>query len=160
PREQILHLTWGDLLEAIGGGVSRGRSSEEGRICGWSEGPKNQGTELEEELEIGARSEPESQERQQRAPTWECGGNSGAAATTRSGGTKPGALRTFRRRAMYETLMEAAVTEENCQQALKAKKCNRGAGGIDRMTTEELEPHLQAHGWILKDKIVKGTYVA
>ena len=28
------------------------------------------------------------------------------------------------------------------------------------MTTEELEPHLQAHGWILKDKIVKGTYVA
>ena len=44
-------------------------------------------------------------------------------------------------------------------QALKAVKRNRGAGGIDRMTTEELEPHLQAHGWILKDKIVKGTYV-
>ena len=45
-------------------------------------------------------------------------------------------------------------------QALKAVKRNRGAGGIDRMTTEELEPHLQAHGWILKDKLVKGTYVA
>ena len=39
-------------------------------------------------------------------------------------------------------------------QALKAVKRNRGAGGIDRMTTEELEPHLQAHGWILKDKLV------
>ena len=41
--------------------------------------------------------------------------------------------------------MEAAVAEENCQRALKAVKRNRGAGGIDRMTTEELEPHLQAH---------------
>ena len=27
------------------------------------------------------------------------------------------------------------------------------------MTTEELEPHLQAHWWILKDKLLKGTYV-
>jgi retron-type reverse transcriptase len=53
--------------------------------------------------------------------------------------------------------MEAAVAEENCQQALKAVKRNQGAGGIDRMTTEELEPHLQAHGWILKDKLLKGT---
>jgi len=60
---------------------------------------------------------------------------------------------------MYETLMEAAVAEENCQQALKAVKRNQGAGGIDRMTTEELEPHLQAHWWILKDKLLKGTYV-
>src|SRR5205814_933292 len=29
----------------------------------------------------------------------------------------------------------------------------------DRMTTAELEPHLQAHWWILKDKLLKGTYV-
>ena len=59
---------------------------------------------------------------------------------------------------MYETLMEAAVTEENYQQALGAVKRNRGAGGIDRMTTEDLEPHLQANWWILKDKLLKGTY--
>jgi group II intron reverse transcriptase/maturase len=60
---------------------------------------------------------------------------------------------------MYETLMEAAVADENCQQALRAVKRNQGAAGIDRMTTEELEPHLQAHWWILKDKLLKGTYV-
>jgi group II intron reverse transcriptase/maturase len=60
---------------------------------------------------------------------------------------------------MYETLMEAAVGEENCQQALKAVKRNQGAAGIDRMTTEELEPHLQANWWILKDKLLKGTYI-
>ena len=60
---------------------------------------------------------------------------------------------------MYETLMEAAVAEENCQLALRAVKRNQGAAGIDRMTTEELEPHLQANWWILKDKLLKGTYV-
>jgi len=60
---------------------------------------------------------------------------------------------------MYETLMEAAVTEENCQQALKGVRGNRGAAGIDRMTTEELERHLQANWWILKGKLLKGTYV-
>jgi len=60
---------------------------------------------------------------------------------------------------MNETLMEAAVAEENCQLALRAVKRNQGAAGIDRMTTEELEPHLQANWWILKDKLLKGTYV-
>src|SRR5271157_4794904 len=67
--------------------------------------------------------------------------------------------RTFRRRAMYETLMEQAVAEENYTRALEAVKRNRGAAGIDRMTTEQLEPHLQANWWILKDKLLKGTYV-
>jgi len=60
---------------------------------------------------------------------------------------------------MYETLMEAAVEEENCRRALKAVKRNDGAAGIDRMTTKELEEHLQANWWILKDKLLKGTYV-
>jgi len=42
---------------------------------------------------------------------------------------------------------------------LKAVKRNQGAAGIDRMTTAELEPHLQANWWILKDKLLKGTYI-
>jgi RNA-directed DNA polymerase len=75
------------------------------------------------------------------------------------GGTMPGLLRTFRRRAMYETLMEAVVADENCKLALQAVKRNQGAAGIDQMTTEQLEPHLQANWWILKDKLLKGTYV-
>jgi hypothetical protein len=60
---------------------------------------------------------------------------------------------------MYENLMEAAVTDENCQSALKAVRRNKGAAGIDRMTTVELEGHLEANWWILKDKLLKGTYV-
>jgi RNA-directed DNA polymerase len=60
---------------------------------------------------------------------------------------------------MYETLMEAAVTDENYRRALGAVQRNQGAAGIDRMTTVQLEPHLQANWWILKDKLLKGTYV-
>src|SRR5882724_4649368 len=71
----------------------------------------------------------------------------------------PDLPRTFRRRAMYENLMETAVTDENCQLALKAVKRNKGAAGIDCMTTAELEPHFEANWWILKDKLLKGTYV-
>jgi group II intron reverse transcriptase/maturase len=60
---------------------------------------------------------------------------------------------------MYETLMETVVAEENCKLALTAVKRNQGAAGIDRMTTAQLEPHLKANWWILKDKLLKGTYV-
>ena len=60
---------------------------------------------------------------------------------------------------MYEKLMEQAVSEENFEQALKAVMRNKGAAGIDRMTTAELESHVQRNGWILRDKLLKGTYV-
>ena len=60
---------------------------------------------------------------------------------------------------MYEKLMESVVTGENYKLALQAVTRNKGAAGIDRMTTTELEPHLQANWWILKDKLLKGTYI-
>jgi RNA-directed DNA polymerase len=60
---------------------------------------------------------------------------------------------------MYEKLMESVVSDENCKLSLQAVKRNKGAAGIDHMTTTELEPHLQANWWILKDKLLKGTYV-
>ena len=55
--------------------------------------------------------------------------------------------------------MEQVVADENYASALAAVKRNRGAAGIDRMTTTELEAHLQANWWILKDKLLKGSYV-
>jgi group II intron reverse transcriptase/maturase len=60
---------------------------------------------------------------------------------------------------MYENVMEAAVTDENYARAVAAVKRNHGAAGVDRMTTAELEPHLEAHWWKLKDKLLKGTYI-
>lgn len=56
-------------------------------------------------------------------------------------------------------MMEAVVADENYTLALAAVKRNHGAAGVDRMTTGQLEPHLQANWWILKDKLLKGTYV-
>jgi RNA-directed DNA polymerase len=60
---------------------------------------------------------------------------------------------------MYENLMEEVVTDENCALALAAVKRNRGAAGIDRMTTGELEKHLQAHWEKIRAKLLAGTYV-
>ena len=60
---------------------------------------------------------------------------------------------------MYETWMEQVVADENYAPALAAVKRNQGAAGMDRMTTAQLETHLQANWWILKDKLLKGSYV-
>lgn len=43
PGRKFMHLTRGGLPCESRGGVSRGRSSEEGRESGWSEGPKDEG---------------------------------------------------------------------------------------------------------------------
>ena len=55
--------------------------------------------------------------------------------------------------------MEAVVTEENRARALEAVKRNKGAAGIDRMQTTELENHLQAHWEKIRAKLLAGTYV-
>jgi len=60
---------------------------------------------------------------------------------------------------MFETLMEAVVGDENRQQALRAVTRKQGAAGIDRMTMAQLGPHLQANWWILKDKLLQGSFV-
>jgi hypothetical protein len=60
---------------------------------------------------------------------------------------------------MYEHLMEAVVGEENCRKALGAVERNRGAAGIDRMKTTELEAHLKAHWEKIRAKLLAGTYV-
>lgn len=76
-----------------------------------------------------------------------------------SGEPKTEILRDLRQKAMHEHLMEAVVAEENCRRALEAVKRNRGAAGIDHMTTSELEAHLQAHWEKIRAKLLTGTYV-
>lgn len=55
--------------------------------------------------------------------------------------------------------MDEAVAEENCRLALQAVKRNKGAAGIDHMTTDKLESHLQAHWAKIRAKLLNGTYV-
>jgi RNA-directed DNA polymerase len=59
---------------------------------------------------------------------------------------------------MYEQLMEEVVREENRVRALKAVTRNQGAPGIDRMTTAELEGHLQMHWEKIRAKLLAGTW--
>jgi len=59
---------------------------------------------------------------------------------------------------MYENLMEEAVKPENAERALKAVKSNKGAPGIDGMTTSELEGHLARHWEKIRSKLLTGTY--
>lgn len=59
---------------------------------------------------------------------------------------------------MYEELMEAVVEEENVGRALEAVRRNRGAAGIDGMTTGQLEGHLRRHWPKIRAKLLNGTY--
>lgn len=54
--------------------------------------------------------------------------------------------------------MEEAVKPENCERALKAVKSNKGAPGIDGMTTSALEGHLARHWEKIRGKLLTGTY--
>jgi RNA-directed DNA polymerase len=60
---------------------------------------------------------------------------------------------------MHEHLREAVVAQDNRRRALEAVKRNRGAAGIDHLTTSELEAHLQAHWEKIRAKLLAGTYV-
>ena len=89
----------------------------------------------------------------------DAGSRSGEAVASQRRWTCDADSRTFRKRAMYENLMEEAVTDENCALALAAVKRNKGAAGIDRMTTKELEKHLQTHWEKIRAKLLDGTCV-
>jgi RNA-directed DNA polymerase len=60
---------------------------------------------------------------------------------------------------MYENLMEAVVSPENYDKALKAVIANEGAAGIDGMKVEELNGHLLKHWPKIHSKLMGGTYV-
>jgi group II intron reverse transcriptase/maturase len=59
---------------------------------------------------------------------------------------------------MYEELMEEVVEDGNVGRALRAVKRNRGAPGMDRMETTELEGHLKRHWSKIRAKLLAGSY--
>lgn len=62
-------------------------------------------------------------------------------------------------KARYESLMEEVVTKENATAAWLAVKRNRGAAGIDGMTTGQLGEHMRKHWEAISAKLLAGTYV-
>src|SRR6516225_572653 len=60
--------------------------------------------------------------------------------------------------AITERLMEEVCERENCKQALRRVKANKGSPGIDGMTVDELPGYLQQHWPAIREQLLNGTY--
>ena len=57
-----------------------------------------------------------------------------------------------------EQWMEEVSERENCKQALRRVKANKGSPGIDGMTVEQLPGHLKEHWPAIREQLFSGTY--
>ena len=60
--------------------------------------------------------------------------------------------------AMAEQLMEEVCGRENCKQALKRVKANKGSAGVDGMTVKQLPEFLKQHWPAIREQLLSGTY--
>ena len=58
----------------------------------------------------------------------------------------------------HEQLMEEVCERENCLQAYKRVKSNKGSPGIDGMTVEQLPGPLKEHWPAIREQLLAGTY--
>lgn len=56
-------------------------------------------------------------------------------------------------------MMEEVVMPERAEAALRAVLRNGGAAGIDGMTPKQLREHLRTNWEVIRDKLLKGTYI-
>src|SRR6266849_4634772 len=60
--------------------------------------------------------------------------------------------------AREEQLMEEVCGRENCRQALRRVKANKGSAGIDGMKVSELPGYLKQHWPALREQLLSGAY--
>jgi len=60
--------------------------------------------------------------------------------------------------AIDEQWIEEVCERENCQQALKRVKANRGSPGVDGMTVQQLPEYLKEHWPAIREQLFSGTY--
>ena len=60
--------------------------------------------------------------------------------------------------AIAEQLMEEVCGRENCKQALKRVKANKGSPGVDSMTVHDLPGYLIQHWPAIREQLLSGTY--
>src|SRR5882724_3803442 len=60
--------------------------------------------------------------------------------------------------AIAEQLMEEVCGRENCKQALKRVKANKGSPGVDGMRVHELAGYLKQHWPAIREQLLSGTY--
>ncbi|MGH9693936.1 MAG: group II intron reverse transcriptase/maturase [Bryobacteraceae bacterium] len=58
-----------------------------------------------------------------------------------------------------EQLMEEVCEQENCKQALKRVKANKGSAGVDGMTVQQLPEHLKQHWPAIREQLLSGSYM-
>jgi RNA-directed DNA polymerase len=60
--------------------------------------------------------------------------------------------------ATTEQFMEEVCGRENCKQALKRVKANKGSAGVDGMTVQQLPEYLKQHWPAIREQLLNGTY--
>ncbi|MCW5983267.1 MAG: group II intron reverse transcriptase/maturase [Bryobacteraceae bacterium] len=60
--------------------------------------------------------------------------------------------------AITEQLMEEICERENCKQALKRVKANKGSAGVDGMSVQQLPEFLKQHWPAIREQLLSGTY--
>jgi RNA-directed DNA polymerase len=60
--------------------------------------------------------------------------------------------------AIGEPLMEEVCERENCKQALKRVKANKGSPGVDGMTVNDLTGYLKQHWPVIREQLLSGAY--
>jgi RNA-directed DNA polymerase len=81
-----------------------------------------------------------------------------AAPTASAGGTESGMAERRAESPATEQWMEAVCERENCKQALRRVKANKGSPGIEEMTVEQLPGHLRKHWPAIREQLRSGTY--
>ena len=81
-----------------------------------------------------------------------------APRAAEQGTEAPTAKRLHESLADTERLMEEVCERENCQQALRRVKANKGSPGVDGMTVHELPDYLKQHWPAIREQLLSGTY--
>src|SRR5258708_30561991 len=82
----------------------------------------------------------------------------GAAPMAFVGGTESELAKRRAESPTTEQWMEEVRERENCKQALRRVKANKGSPGIDGMTVEQLSGHLKEHWPAIREQLLSGTY--
>src|SRR6266850_458705 len=82
----------------------------------------------------------------------------GAAPMAFEGGTESELAKRRAESPTSEQWMEEVCERENCKQALRRVKANKGSPGIDGITVETLSGHLKEHWPAIREQLLSGTY--
>src|SRR5438128_2618836 len=85
-------------------------------------------------------------------------GRSEAPKASQEGTESPTAKCETERPASHEQLMEEVCERENCLQAYKRGKANKGSPGIDGLKVGELSGYLKQHWPSIREQLLRGTY--